>query len=126
MRIVSKLRFRDQPPGTVAIPLDNKNILGVKAVREKQGIYSGLDYRGEKVIGYIAAIPHTPWFLVVKSDSSEIYKDYKFRLWASVAGFILIIFLVIALVSLMFVNKRRQTFKNYINQKKNSKLLFIR
>lgn len=121
MRILNKLRFLDQSPGTITIPLDNNDILGVKAAKEKQGIYSGLDYRGEKVIGYISAIPRTPWYLVVKVDSAEVYKDHKFRLWASITGFILIIFLIVALISLLFVNKSRQTFKKLFQSKEEFK-----
>jgi PAS domain S-box-containing protein len=121
MRILNKLRFLDQSPGTITIPLDNNDILGVKAAKGKQGVYSGLDYRGEKVIGYISAIPRTPWYLVVKVDSDEVYKDYEFRLWASVAGFVLIIFLIVALISLLFVNKSRQTFKKLFQSKEEFK-----
>lgn len=121
MRILNKLRFLDQSPGTITIPLDNNDILGVKAAKGKQGVYSGLDYRGEKVIGYISAIPRTPWYLVVKVDSDEVNKDYKFRLWASVAGFVLIIFLIVALISLLFVNKSRQTFKKLFQSKEEFK-----
>lgn len=121
MRILNKLRFLGQPPGTIAIPVAKNNILGVMATQEEQGIYSGLDYRGEKVIGYITAIPRTPWYLVVKADSDEVYKDYQFRLWVSIAGFILIIFLIVALISLLFVNKSRQTFKKLFQSKEEFK-----
>jgi PAS domain S-box-containing protein len=66
------------------IPLEKKDVPAVKAVMGEEGIVEGNDYRGEKVIADIRAIPDSPWFMVARIDSSEVYAPLTQMLWLTI------------------------------------------
>lgn len=47
----------------------------VQAVLGQREMADGLDYRGERVLAAMTAIPKSPWFLVVKQDRSEVLAE---------------------------------------------------
>jgi len=49
------------------------------AVRGRQGIVEGLDYRGIPVIAAVKGIPGSGWFLEVKVDAEEVYAPIRER-----------------------------------------------
>ena len=51
----------------------------MQAVLGKKGIYEGKDYRGVPVLSDLCAIPSSPWFIVAKVDSEEIFAEARFR-----------------------------------------------
>lgn len=61
----------------VRIPLVRIEVPAVQAVLGREGIFEGEDYRGEKVVSALRAIPDSPWFLVTKIDVAEAYADWQ-------------------------------------------------
>jgi hypothetical protein len=43
------------------------------AARGIEGVHYGLDYRGVPVMAALRQVPETPWALVAKMDTEEIY-----------------------------------------------------
>lgn len=84
---LSPLRFRPDAALHLRIPLQNTDVLAVKAVLGQRGIVEGLDYRGRPVIGAVQAIPDSPWFLVARMDTAEAYGPLRQRLRETVAFF---------------------------------------
>ena len=78
---LNKLRFGQDPPLTLHFPLIDTDIPAVKAVLGQTGVVEGIDYRGEPVQADVRAVPDSPWFLVSKMDSAEVYKPLRDRLW---------------------------------------------
>jgi PAS domain S-box-containing protein len=78
---LNELRFKQDVALSLRFPLTNTSTLAVKAVLGQTGVIQGTDYRGESVLGDVRAIPDSPWFLVSKMDTSEIYAPLKSRLW---------------------------------------------
>ncbi len=64
---------------TVVIPLGRTDAPAVQAVLGKVGMFEGRDYRGKSVLADIRAIPGTPWFLIARVDTQELFKEIRYR-----------------------------------------------
>ena len=78
---LNDLKFLKDAALNLRIPLERKDVLGVKAVLGVEGVVEGLDYRGELVIGNVRAIPDSPWFLIARMNISEVYAPLRERMW---------------------------------------------
>ena len=78
---LNELRFEQNTALNLRIPLADTQVLAVKAVLGQTGIVEGIDYRGVPVIGYVGAVPNSPWFLVARMDTAEVYAPLHQRLW---------------------------------------------
>ncbi len=58
-------------------PDESKDLAAAKAVRGETGIVDAIDYRNKKILAAIGPIEGTPWYLVVKIDTSELYGDLR-------------------------------------------------
>jgi PAS domain S-box-containing protein len=70
---LNDLRFSNNSALKLRIPLDRTDIPAVKAILGVDGIAEGTDYRGVPVVAAIRKVPDTPWYLVARMDSSEVY-----------------------------------------------------
>ncbi len=70
---LNELRHLKNTELALKIPLDNRNLLAVKAIRGELGVVEGIDYRGIPVIGVLSSVPDTPWHMISKIDKAEIY-----------------------------------------------------
>ncbi len=84
---LNPLRFRPDAALHLRIPLQNTDVLAVKAVLGQRGVLEGLDYRGRPVIGAAQAIPNSPWILVARMDTAEAYSPLRQRLRETAAFF---------------------------------------
>jgi PAS domain S-box-containing protein len=82
---LNELRFKKNTALNLHISLDQKDSPVAQAVLGRQGIMEGRDYRGVPVIADMRHIPDTPWFLVSRMDSSEVYEPLREKLWMTVA-----------------------------------------
>ncbi|MGB8212426.1 MAG: PAS domain S-box protein [Anaerolineales bacterium] len=81
---LNTLRFEPNTALTLRIPLTQTQVLAVKAVLGQTGIVEGVDYRGVPAIGYVTAVPGSPWFLVARMDTAEVYAPLQAHLWQTV------------------------------------------
>lgn len=82
---LNELRFQKNTALSLRVPLTRTDIAAAKAVLGQEGIVEGVDYRGVPVIAALHAIPNSPWFLVARIDTSEVYGPLKERMWMTVA-----------------------------------------
>ena len=78
---LNELRFQKNTALKLRIPLENVQTPAVKAVLGQKGIDEGIDYRGVPVIADVRPVPDSPWFLVTRMDTSEVYTPLRERLW---------------------------------------------
>jgi hypothetical protein len=78
---LNELRFRKNTALNLRIPLENMQTPAVQAVLGQKGIFEGVDYRGIHVIADVRPVPDSPWFLVTRMDTSEIYTPLREKLW---------------------------------------------
>jgi len=82
---LNELRFKKNTALNLRVPLNkNKEMPAVKAVLGQEGIVEGTDYRGIPVIAFVCAVPDSPWFLVARMDTSEVYTPLKGKLWVTI------------------------------------------
>ena len=84
---LNDLKFEPNAALTLHLPLTDTKVLAVKAVLGQTGVVEGVDYRGQPVIGYLGAVPGSPWFLVARMDTAEVYAPLRERLWEMLVFF---------------------------------------
>ncbi|MFA4917690.1 MAG: EAL domain-containing protein [Thermodesulfovibrionales bacterium] len=104
---LNELKFQKNTALNLRIPIEKTEILAVKAVMGQQGVIEGKDYRGVSAIGDVRAVPDSPWFLVARMDTSEVYEPLRERLWIMV--FIIGALLICAGAGTGFVWRHQRT-----------------
>lgn len=82
---LNDLRFRRGSALNLRIPLDRVDVPAVMAVRGRSGSVTGVDYRGVPVQANLRPIPDSPWYLVARVDSDEVYRPLRERVRVTVA-----------------------------------------
>ncbi|MEN9563952.1 MAG: hypothetical protein RIR73_2196 [Chloroflexota bacterium] len=78
---LNDLRFDPSAALNLRIHLTEVDIPEVRVANGQMGIVEGMDYRGEPVLADIHPIPNSPWFLVSKIDSVDIFAPLRKRAW---------------------------------------------
>ena len=78
---LNELKFQKNAALTLRIPLGNQDVPSVKAVLGWKGIVEGHDYRGVPVLAAVRAISDSPWFLVARMDTAEVYQPMRETMW---------------------------------------------
>ena len=74
---LNELRHRRNAPLSLRLPLDKPNLPEAMAVRGKNGIAYGADYRDVPVLATLRSVAGTPWHIVAKIDREEIYAPVR-------------------------------------------------
>jgi PAS domain S-box-containing protein len=91
VQYLNALKFQPNAALNLRIPLANTGVLAVKAALGQTGIVQGTDYRGVPAVGYVGAVPGSPWFMVARMDTAEVYAPLRQRLWEMLVFFGLLI-----------------------------------
>jgi len=83
---LNELRHRKDTALKLRLPLSSPHLPAAMAVRDREGITEGTDYRGVSVLAAMRAIPDTNMFILSKIDNEEIYSPLRRQ-----AGLILLI-----------------------------------
>jgi signal transduction histidine kinase len=102
---LNDLRFARGAALNLRIPLERVEVPAVMAVLGRTGTVSGVDYRGVPVMASLRAIPDSPWYLVARVDSDEVYRPLRERVRITVA--LVFALLLSAACGLGFVWKQR-------------------
>jgi signal transduction histidine kinase len=79
VEFLNATRHRPDAAMRLRIPLSRSEVPAVRAALGQQGIFEGIDYRGEPVLSVLRPIPDSLWFLVTKMDTAEAYADWYAR-----------------------------------------------
>jgi len=110
---LNQLRFGLETALTLRFPLTDTNLPVVRAVLGETGLVEGVDYRHKTVIADLRAVPDSPWFLVSKMDTAEVYALLRERLWQTILFFGALILMVGAGLMLIW---RQQSIRFYRGQ----------
>ena len=88
---LDSLRFRQDVALNLRFSLQETELPATKAVLGETSIVEGVDDRGAPVVADIRPVPNSPWFLVSKMDSAEIYSPLQAHLWQTITFFSLLI-----------------------------------
>lgn len=88
--------------------LNSKNEKKVKNTQDSLGFSSGMDLTDKHVLAKHTMIPGSQWFLVERSDSSQIYNQInKKALFIAIIGAVIFLFSIFALFGLRLNAKRK-------------------
>ena len=111
---MSELQHQKNSAILLRRPLSDKYLLIVQGLNGKKGVLEGIDYRGVKVIGDVLPVPGSPWYLVTKVDSNEIFNPIiSLAIWLFIITFLLIL---IAALVIYFVWKKQNEEVRIIRQ----------
>jgi PAS domain S-box-containing protein len=82
---LNELRFREHTALTLKFPIQSKRLPAAMALRGVSGLVRGIDYNGMPVLAALRRIPDSPWFLVAKVSTSEIFTPIHQRAWIVLA-----------------------------------------
>jgi len=78
---LNELKYQKNTALRLRVSMENKRLPSVQAALGQEGIVEGIDYRGVPVIADVRRVPDSPWFLVARIDSAEVYTPIRERLW---------------------------------------------
>ena len=108
---LNELKFGTNTSLNWRIPLTNIDVPAVKAVLGQTGIVEGSDYRGVPTVAALQAIPDSPWFLVARIDTAEVYAPVRERLRLTILLVILLLLCAGAGISAIWRHQRVRFYK---------------
>lgn len=115
---LNTLRYRENHGLRFRLSMKNENLLAVKAVLGAEGYVEGIDYRNIPVVGYLARVPGFPWFMVTKTDKSELTEPLSRYLNNAILIGILLLLINVTLFGIWIWNKRLKLFRGQLNIEK--------
>lgn len=76
---LNDLRHQENTALKLRTPLSRTDVAAVQAVRGREGVIQGKDYRGVEVVATLRPIPDSPWFMVAKVDEAEAFAEWRVR-----------------------------------------------
>jgi len=103
---LNELRHRKQTALSLRFPLSRAGLAAAMAIRGFEGVVDGVDYRGVPVLAAMKHVPDSPWFLVAKVDTREIFAPLRQEVVLIVTSFALLAAALV--VGIMFVWSRQE------------------
>lgn len=112
--LLNKRDTKTRLPKEIELNKDGHDLPVAQAVMGKTGRFRGIDYAGNMVLSELRQIPGTPWSMVVKMNTSEIYGELYIKVTVvSLSIIVLVMGLFVALTNqnsrLVKENERRMT-----------------
>jgi len=107
---LNELRFQTNTALNLCVSLDRIALPAAQAALGREGIMEGIDYRGVPVVAVLRTIPDSPWALVSRMDTAEVYAPLRARLWQVV---VLIVALLIGAGACVGAVWRQQSVRFY-------------
>jgi PAS domain S-box-containing protein len=76
---LNDLRHTGTPALSARKPVRGDYLPAGMAIGGREGVVTGMDYRGVPVMAAVRAIPESPWFLIAKIDIAEVYAPVRQR-----------------------------------------------
>jgi two-component system cell cycle sensor histidine kinase/response regulator CckA len=93
------------------VPLSKSDVPAVRAVLGQTGKYEGKDYRGVRVLADIRGVPDSPWYMVAKVDSAEIFAEAQYHGRAIMLVVALFILMTGILAVLYFNRQEKRAYR---------------
>jgi len=103
---LNELRYRPGTALSLRMPLTRSTLPAVQAVRGRQGMYLGKDYRGVEVLADLRTIAGSPWFMVAKVDADEILAEARYR--AGVISLLVACLILLTAAMIAYAYRQRQ------------------
>jgi len=108
---LNELKYQKNTALTLRIPLESKDTPAVKAALGQVGVVEGVDFLGVAELADVRAVPDSPWFLVARMDTAEVYAPLRARLWEMIVFFGTLLFGADAGVVLIWRQQRMRFYR---------------
>src|ERR1035437_2488868 len=108
---LNELRFQTNTALNLRNSLEKTNMPAVKAALGQKVIVEGADYRGVPVLAALRVIPDSPWSLVARMDTAEVYAPLRERLWLTILLVSLLLISAGAGIGVIWRHQRVQFYK---------------
>lgn len=103
---LSTLRFKNAAELRYRSPLTNNKMPAAQAALGREGVFSGVDYRGVPVYAALRSIPDSTWAIVVKTDTREILEPISEHIRYVIGAGLLFALATVMALSLWWKRKR--------------------
>jgi len=77
VRFINRLLHIDNIPLEKTLSVNDNLLPAAMAAKGYEGILTGIDYRGVEVVAATRSIPESEWYLVAKTDMSEVLSQFN-------------------------------------------------
>ncbi len=105
--ILNELRHTKGTPLALRVPLTEKRHPVARAVEGWQGAMEGIGFRGVEVLAVTRSIPETPWQIVSKIDTEEMYQPLYREARLIITGVVALILMVGAVLGWILAIQRK-------------------
>lgn len=112
---LNELKHRKGTALRLRLPVSDTTLPAAMAGLGYEGFFEGKDYRGVKVASYIRKIPNSPWFMIAKVDTAEIYGPLNEQLLL-VSIIVLLTISTFSIIIKMHLGNQRIKFLNELNR----------
>ena len=121
---LNDLRHRAGTALTLRQPLASTGHLpATQAVLGREGLVTGVDYRGVPVLSVLSRVPGTPWFMVAKVDTAEIYGPLRQRVWVGTLALVAALSLVAGALGVLLRHLEAERSQKQLNLLQHFELL---
>jgi two-component system, cell cycle sensor histidine kinase and response regulator CckA len=106
---LNDLRHQPNAALKLRIPLSKIDVPAVMAVLGREGFVEGRDYRGVPSVAVVLPIPDSPWFMVAKDDTAEVFAEWHFRA-VLILGLFAALMVGLGAIGLVVWHSRRKTY----------------
>lgn len=108
---LNDLRFHPGAAMSLRIGLAREEVPAVQGVLGRTGILEGVDYKGSEVVAYAGPVEGTPWTVVTRMDSAELFGPLAERMWLFVLLVSSLLLTSGSAVALIWRNQRVRFFR---------------
>ena len=111
---LNNLRFRKHTASKLRIPLGRTDVPAVMAVRGRAGVVEGKDYRRVEVLSALQAVPDSPWFLIAKVDTEEVFAAWRCHSILILALTLLLVLVAVAAAGLVWQRNDKAHYQSLV------------
>jgi two-component system, sensor histidine kinase and response regulator len=102
-------RYRKKSQPQLRLPIGRSQLPAARAVLGREGVASGIDYRGVPVLAAVRTVPDSPWSIVAQVDLREVFEPVSRRAWL-VTFFAGLLALAAGLLLRLWAVKKREEY----------------
>ena len=123
MLFLNELRHRKGSALNFSTPLDAPQWPAGEAALRRKGVMEGTDYRGVPVLAAFSPVPDTPWLMVAKVDTEEIYAPIRERAWITSIMVLLLVGIAGTGVSIGWKHQATQFYRRQLDAEREKQTL---
>ncbi len=115
---LSDLRYRSAAPLRFRTLLSHAQAPEVMAIKGRTGVFSGIDYRGVRVLSAALRISGSPWYLLAKIDAPEALAEWQVHSLHILLLLACLLTISFLLVGVLFALEKKNNYRSLYRSEK--------